>query len=140
MLCGVFCSHLPLPGRRPQEKRGSRPMFPTQSCPQNVPGKEGPLSPVFERHHAGHSDEPWALPSRDASLLGSRSHLHGAKCVQKQGTAVLPFPGRFGGRTVSGTWDGCRTSPGGASWQGETGTVLNQERNHAKEELRREGM
>ncbi len=32
---------------------------------------------LFRRAHAGHSEEPWTLPSRGVSLLGSRSPLHG---------------------------------------------------------------
>ena len=58
--------------------------------PERSPREAWQPSHVPTRRRAGQCDEPWTLPSRGVSLLGSRSHLHGAKCVQKQRTAATP--------------------------------------------------
>ena len=75
---------------RPQEKCGSRPMFPTQSCPQNVPGKEGPLSPVFERI-SRHGDETCFPGGTHPDWEASRAHRNvWHDGVRKYHTAATP--------------------------------------------------
>ena len=75
--------------------------FARQAAPREGTGKPPHVS---THRRAGHSDEPWTLPSRAKALQGSRSHLHGAKCVSKHGAAAIPLSERVSsGRPLSGT-------------------------------------
>ena len=86
----------------------------------SVPGGAWRPYHVFERHRARHSDEPRTLPSRAMALQGSRSHLHGAKCVSKHGTAATPLSERVSsGRPLSGTG----SSRGGGEQRGRRGIL-----------------